>query len=549
MSLKCLLILMPVVLATAEQKPAVEFIHTGDWQSGDNVSFTIRGMVVDDRPEATGAPEQRGEFTGYVVEVSDPKGKKSKIPWAPLLRMAAPVSTGYLTAALLDPKGKRVAASTIPVLHKNYPTAVTMLEPPAGNVAAPPLHQAGRLYRIVSPRGTLNGDGRVTKLIARRENGPPVEYQPLAESPHSAIFSPATLQPGPHVFTVQEGSKFEEEFRVHVLGIRLDTSRIYKVGQKGTLVVEVTGFPTGKAELHGLMGQAPLVTVVNKKPAILAFTDEPQRLARKLPESEFRDGKWALEIAVLAVARGQFEITSTVSTLGYVNSGTARPPLLFKGPDPGDAKPPEQPGGDAAKPPSIPQPKREREKMCGPDITDNYILHMKLIKRRILQWRKEIDSMGSEKFMRKNGMRMDYWVGSTDHCPLFCDGTLTFAGLCVLEGITNDIMYGYIGRMLDLDLVDLIAAADVQEVLAQGNVKGKPAHKVAGYSVGYDLAREADITVDVFRRLLETVFVSTGSGPSRRAIDLVTEGCQDCSLCPEKRGAYRDFSTEDWVLK
>jgi hypothetical protein len=581
------LLAVPSRCVLAQQSPSYEFIHTNDWQPGDNVSFTVRGVVVDSEPDPKPAQTPGDSFKGYVVEVSGPKGTKIRLPWAALLRMTVPPAAGMLTARLLDPKGKRVAESQIPVVQSNCPTAVTMPEPPAGNVVVPPVYQTGRPYRVVSPRGRLDGDASNTKLVAQRGSEPPVEHQPLAESPRAAIFTAPALEPGPHTFTIKEGNVFQETFRVRVLGILLDTSRIYKVGQKGTLLVAVLGAPAEKAELQTLSAHAPVISVVNKQPAVLTFVDQPQKFIRRLAEAELRDGKWILEIAVLALKRGQFEITSTVSARGYVNSGTPGPPQLFKGPDdpaahPGPAvkpdpggepagpKPPEQPGGPEGPPTNRRQ--REPDRICGPDITASYISELKTLRTRLRQARAEIDEMGAGTFMHKNGMRMDYWVGSTGGCPRGeCVDTLTFAGLCVGNSFTNDLMYGYIGGMLSVPLETLVAGGDVQELLAQGNLSGKPARKVAGYATGYDLASEADITVENILRLLQGVFVSTGDraavgilggsagrmlaamdmGPPRRALDLITAGCENCALCPEARGPIpnRDFPNQPWILK
>lgn len=191
-----------------------------------------------------------------------------------------------------------------------------------------------------------------------------------------------------------------------------------------------------------------------------------------------------------------------------------------------------------------------QQKVCGPDVTDDYLLRLKVVKRRLLDRKKDIEKMGGifesagVAFLRKNGMRIDYWVYPSDHCPQNCEETLTLAGLCVNQSATNDIMYGFIGRMLDVPLETVIAGADVQEVMAQGNVKGKPPYKVAGYSVGWDLAREADINVDNLMRVMASVLVN-----NQRAVDLMSGPHQDCQLCPEKKGAYRDFSSEEWKFE
>ncbi len=225
-------------------------------------------------------------------------------------------------------------------------------------------------------------------------------------------------------------------------------------------------------------------------------------------------------------------------------------PLRFStAPEP-EGPPDEAGGGKGPKPPPVSAPKDESKmKRCGPDVTDDYLTRLKIIKGRILSHRKIIKKMGYVEvgefsFMRKNGMKMDYWVYPTANCPKNCDETLTLVGLCVNQSATNDIIYGFVGRLLDMDLEYLIGAADWHEVAARSDISGKPPVKVAGYSVGYDLAREADITWDALRRVMETVSVN-----GQRAIDLMAGPHRDCELCTDKKGAHKDFSQEVWVLE
>lgn len=361
-----LYVLVPVALVTAvlvpriggpvraQGNPKVEFIHTGDWQSGDEVSFTVRGVVEDDQQKA-GEKQTESEPSAAargVVEVKDENGNITRMPWTPVLHYTVPAATSFVTATKIAPGGAYIATTRIPVAKAGTPISLQTTEPPTASVVAPPIAQVGKPYRIYSPAGKLTGRGEAT-LIARGSAGTaPVECKSLAESPHSAVFEPKGLKSGPASFTLREDHVFEATFPVSVIGVNLDTSRVYKVGQPGTLVLEVTGFPQSRTELRKLMASKPVVSLVNETSAILAFTRDPERITWPIQESEVQEGTWRRDIPVIARHAGKFEITATASAPGLINpSGVT---AYYKGPSPPAGPNGEKNPDDSKKPPLTP---------------------------------------------------------------------------------------------------------------------------------------------------------------------------------------------------
>jgi hypothetical protein len=318
--------------AQTQANPKVEFIHTGDWQSGDKVSFTIRGMVVDNpapennQQQPTQAQSAAGStLTGYVVDMEDPKGNKTEIPWQPLIQYSVPSVEGPITATLIGPGGAQVGTAQIPVYKAGTSIPLQLPTQPSGSLVAPPISQLGQSYKVYSPSGTLNGQGDATLTVGGSSGSASVESKALAESPHSAVFEPTGLKPGPTIFTVKEGPGLEASFTVSVIAVGLDTSRLQTRGQTGTLELKVTGYPTNPDELHKLMASNPVVSLVNETPSILAFTQGPQQITWTVHESEVQNGTWTQDIPTVARQRGQFQMTATATTSALINPSSSSP--------------------------------------------------------------------------------------------------------------------------------------------------------------------------------------------------------------------------------
>ena len=319
--------------AQTQANPKVEFIHTGDWQSGDKVSFTIRGMVVDsptpenNQQQPTQSQSAAGAtLRGYVVDMEDPKGNKTQIPWKPLIEYSVPSVEGSITATLIGPGGVHVGTARIPVYNAGTSIPLQLPTQSSATLVAPPISQIGQPYKVYSPSGALSGHGDATLIAGGSPGSEPIVSTALAESPHSAVFEPSGLKPGPTTFTVKEGPALEASFSVSVIGIGLDTRRLQTRGQTGTLVLQVTGFPTNPDELHKLMASNPVVSLVNETPNILAFTQGSQQMTWDVHESEVQDGTWTQDIPTLAQQRGQFQMTATATTSALINpsSGMAQ---------------------------------------------------------------------------------------------------------------------------------------------------------------------------------------------------------------------------------
>ena len=366
----------------------VEFIHTGDWQPGDEVSFTVRGVVEDNKPEPKQGQEPKQDenaagatLQGYVVEMEDPKGKKSRIPWTPLLHYSVPALQGPITATLIGPTGAHLGTARIPVSQAGTSIPQQLPEQPSGTLVAPPISQIGQPYRVYSPSGKLNGHGDATLIARGSHSSAPIECKALAESPHSAVFEPRGLKPGPATFTVKEAA-IDSTFAVSTIGIGLDTSRLQTKGQAGALLLKVTGFPTNRDELHKLVASShPVVTLVNETPHILAFTQHPQQITWSVQESEVRDGTWTQDIPTLARQRGQFQMTATAATPGLINPSDGAAQYIVSSSPAGpneEHKPPKgtgyeknntaPPGTGApmANPPPVPEIKRPPDVKVNP---------------------------------------------------------------------------------------------------------------------------------------------------------------------------------------
>jgi hypothetical protein len=524
----------PAPRILAQQDPSIELIHTNDWQPGNQVSFTIRGKVVDGKP----AGQAEATFTGRVVELRDSRGRRLQIPWSPLLRFTVPPAAAFVTATLLEPGGERGPSFQIPV-HEPAP--------PAGRaqarLLAPPVSQAGRPFRVHSPAGGLNGSGLETKLIVRPHSGPPrPAIAPVAESPHSALFEPKLDGPGSYRFTVKEEGVFEETFPVAILDVELDTSRIYRVGQQGTLAVVLRGLPEGKEALRELISHEPSVDVVNATPRILAFLKEPARLQWKVREQEAAAGRARREIAVQALVKGEFQITALLAT-----------PRLIPPSGPGDRDQPPPPVPGAASGPPAPDPAASQVRTCGPDVTEGLVASLNRTRRRLKELSDdERGFLDGAVFLWRNGGAMDFIAADQPGvCPVNCPGTVTLCNRCVYSKATNNILYGLVCYFLGVSEREMGLVGHGYEL---GHRFGlDPIEARAAYVLGHALGRkDADLTAATLCDELFTLRFETSAPWSLTAEPVLPRlawtGYKNCKVCPQPCTVKWDFSTLDWEL-
>ncbi|MDD5544842.1 MAG: hypothetical protein PHX83_16875 [Acidobacteriia bacterium] len=327
----------PIALSSAK------FTYTDDWEHGNIVTFSVHGYVKTEAEGGEPSEQQTAVASGYVVDVADSAGHRSQIPWSDIMHYTVQAANGDITARLIRPDKTVVASTTIRVHPTNSPPPYRLTEPPKGNCVVPPISQSGEDFVVYSPTSKLSPTSGALTLIVKDESGRTEgEYQPLAQSPHSAIFHPTGTQTGPHNFTIKQAGVFEEDFTVHRIGVLLDTSRVYPKGKKGKLLVKVSGFPGNRKDPFWLSARDMLLVVDNKTPGVLAYTKEPNHIEWRVTGGDTKsDGSWEHEIDVQAVAAGRFEDTASLTTPICVNpTGLSR--VFFKGPD--AAPCPFQPG-------------------------------------------------------------------------------------------------------------------------------------------------------------------------------------------------------------
>jgi hypothetical protein len=317
----------PIVLNNAK------FTDTDDWIHGDNVTFSVRGYVTAEAEGGEPSEAQTAEASGYVVDITDSEGRRSQIPCSPIVHYSVQAASGDITARLIRPDKTVVATTTIPVHPSNTPPPYRMSGPPKGNCVVPPISQSGQDFVVYSPGNRLNPTAGALTLIVKDDAGRTEgEYQPLAQSPHGAIFHPRGSQTGRHTFTIKQSGAFEEDFTVYRLAVLLDTSRVYPKGKKGKLLVKASGFPvSGKDSFWSIAHDISMV-VDNKTPGVLAYTKQPNHIEWSIERKDTRgDGTWEREIDVLAMARGRFEDTASLTTRICMNpTGMTR--VFLKGP-------------------------------------------------------------------------------------------------------------------------------------------------------------------------------------------------------------------------
>lgn len=312
---------------------AAKFIYTDDWEHGDNVTISVRGYVTAETEGGEPPEPQTAQASGYVVEFTDSERHRSQIPWAPIVHYSVQATSGGITARLVRLDKTVVSTTTIPVHPSNTPPPYRLSEPATGNCVVPPISQSGQDFIVYSPGNRLNPTAGALTLVVKDESGHTEgEYQPLAQSPHSAIFHPRGTQTGHHTFTIKQAGVFEEDFTVYRLAVLLDTSRVYPKGKKGKLLVKVSGFPTSGKDPFWSNAHDVLMVVENKTPNVLAYTKEANHIEWRIVGGDTKnDGTWEHDIDVQAVAAGRFEDTASLTTRFCMNpTGMSR--VFFKGP-------------------------------------------------------------------------------------------------------------------------------------------------------------------------------------------------------------------------
>jgi hypothetical protein len=225
--------------------------------------------------------------------------------------------------------------------------------------------------------------------------------------------------------------------------------------------------------------------------------------------------------------------------------------------------------------------------VCGPDITATYVEALNRAFERLQQLSDAekglYDGVG---FLDKNGGDIDLkprplsldGEGAGDRCPRGrClevrgeDGimrrrsTVTLAGHCLPEHISNDILYGFVAYMIDVPYAVAWLGAQAHQRLSYGG--WDPQTSNAAYTVGWGMARSMSggesMTAESFQRILETEKLGEAKRlpytPFAYDVDLLglldivhrdASYVLDCAPCPEPctSGVLKDWTLSSWTL-
>jgi hypothetical protein len=310
----------------AKQTPArsVQVTHTGDWQPGDEVSFSFSGTVYG----PSGEKQTQDDYTDHLVGIVDSQGNKIEMPWSKLIRYKVPEAATRVTVFLMKRDRTIITTANIPVHPKGTPLPIQLPPKITGNCVAYPVSQIGQPYTIYAPHGRFSGDANKIKLRTRNKTDLlTTEYKAVAASPRSAVFNPQVKEPGSYEYTVTDEGRFEDSFDVSTLGIKLDTSRAYRVKQEGTLAIILALPPYADAQEKLFSGNFQ-VTIRMETPSVLAFSNGQNEIVWSLQKSEVANHQARKEFSVRAGAPGTFTITARAKTARCVNPlVTKRVPL------------------------------------------------------------------------------------------------------------------------------------------------------------------------------------------------------------------------------
>lgn len=284
--------------------------YTRDWQPGDEVSFSFSGIVYG----PSGEKQTQEDYTGDFVGIVDSQGNKTEKPWSKVIRYKVAEGATSVTASLLKPDRTIITTANIPVHAKGTPLPIQLPPKFTGNRVAYPVSQIGQPYTVYAPNGGFSGDANKIKLrTTNKIDNATTESNAVAASPHSALFNPQVKEPGSYEYTVTDEGRFEDSFDVSAVGIKLDTSRAYRVNQEGTLAVIVTLPPQAEAQ-EKLFSENVQVSIEMETPSVLAFSNGQNEVLWSLQKSEVTNNQARKEFSVRAGAPGAFKITARAKT-------------------------------------------------------------------------------------------------------------------------------------------------------------------------------------------------------------------------------------------
>jgi len=337
--------LWKAVFETADGSVTAHF--PDDLRAGD----TLSGVVVAD-PAGDSEKKRRknmDRLDGMVVEVEGQKhpANREQARWT-----VPPPATGTMVVKLLDPKGRELGRTAIPLKPAPGPTApheyasmpgvqedvthtvlnlkpVGVKSPAPGDYRLPRLGQTGRNAVLTGPF-----DGRLDTTTVLL-NGKPVRL--LAESPRQLVIQSPAEGAGEGTLRLQEGNVVSEgPYRNVEVLLAAPTTRLTK-GETTTLSIRVNG-------LEGLSEAIPLE--LRKSGVVSIQGGDGQHFTIK-PSDVGSGGSYHCERTLTGLEAGAFNVIATVTV-----------------PKPG-------PPDDTASPESSgPPPGSTPDKLCGPDITN-----------------------------------------------------------------------------------------------------------------------------------------------------------------------------------
>ena len=182
---------------------------------------------------------------------------------------------------------------------------------------------------------------------------------------------------------------------------------------------------------------------------------------------------------------------------------------------------------------------KEKCDVCGPDITGSFLESLKKIAKKVGKYPKDQKGwIEGTIYMKKIGDNLDFQVGDVEGCAMGkCANTVSFAGQCINHYQANNILYGFVGRILEIPYWILRSGAQVHEWIKGGGIEMIQA---SSYTIGWRLA------VDDIFQMTETSFtkwVKSQQGYFSNLLQYIGENgkYQDCKACNKKAKPSKVF--------
>ncbi len=221
----------------------------------------------------------------------------------------------------------------------------------------------------------------------------------------------------------------------------------------------------------------------------------------------------------------------------------------------------------------------EEPDYCGPDITAAYITAFHRAFRRLEALSDdEKGAWDGMAFLYRNGINIDMRVrparrpGDEDKvisqsdyfCPRgVCAGnnpigqkTFMLGGYCLSEHMGNDIMFGFVGAMLDVPFDELTLIAHGHQVISYGGLE--PNASRAAYRLGWNVAahlrKGRELSPAMMGRFVERSFVVLWGGRTVPLLEVMRSEeawIEQCIPCPATAPGQlsRDFTSSNWSLE